>query len=675
MVIQIIIIFKKSPFLLSHMDKEIVKKNIDKLKYALIISGIVISIVHIISPYFPLKYLWGFNFFRFIPLPFQIGLVLLGFLICIPYLNNKINKKIIFILNFLNRFFSIFSTQTFYIILSCIFFLIFWLLRSRRLYGDGVFAGYVIKDSVYLTIDGLYNSIFIISHFLISHLYKTLSGVNYPYGYFVTFALINCLLGSLFIIPLLLICKEFTDSIHRRFFIFFLILSQGGIQIFFGHVESYAIPLTGGMFFILLSFYYIQGKTNIFLPIFFLVLTCTLKITTVLLYPALIILVFLKSIKNRNLKSLCDIFIIAGIPFLGLVTYLVLAWKTGKLKLFLNLIFFADNFFPIINPKSHNQLYTLISWDYPTTFFNELALIFPMGILLTIFILYFYRKKIDYKEPFFLFLLSMSFFCILYNLVSYPILGPFRDWDKYSLTFLPVTLLGAYLLNKYIREDKDFFPIALLVLTFSLIHTAPWIWANNQKTLSLKPATEYTHVRDYLTGENYIKSSVKTVKDNNVKNRNAISWFTLAAKFDANLGGDNDKIALRYYQKAIEEDPNFVDARNNLGVIYDKMEKYNEASDEFRKALEIDQNSAEAHNNLGILFADWMWWNEAYYHHKKAAELNPDLAQAHNNLGIDYASIGRYKESIEEFKKALTLAPDLEASQKYLALTSKIIKK
>ena len=238
-----------------------------------------------------------------------------------------------------------------------------------------------------------------------------------------------------------------------------------------------------------------------------------------------------------------------------------------------------------------------------------------------------------------------------------------------------MTLLGAYLLNKYIREDKDFFSIALLALTFSLIHTAPWIWANNQKTLSLKPATEYTHVRDYLTGENYIKSSVKTVKDNNVKNRNAISWFTLAAKFDANLGGDNDKIALRYYQKAIEEDPNFVEARNNLGVIYDKMEKYNEASDEFRKALEIDQNSAEAHNNLGILFADWMWWNEAYYHHKKAAELNPDLAQAHNNLGIDYASIGRYKESIEEFKKALTLAPDLEASQKYLALTSKIIKK
>ena len=230
MVIQIIIIFKKSPFLLSHMDKKIVKKNIDKLKYALIISGIVISIVHIISPYFPLKYLWGFNFFRFIPLPFQIGLVLLGFLICIPYLNNKINKKIIFILNFLNRFFSIFSTQTFYIILSCIFFLIFWLLRSRRLYGDGVFAGYVIKDSVYLTIDGLYNSIFIISHFLISHLYKTLSGVNYPYGYFVTFALINCLFGSLFIIPLLLICKEFTDSIHRRFFIFFLILAHTSKQ-------------------------------------------------------------------------------------------------------------------------------------------------------------------------------------------------------------------------------------------------------------------------------------------------------------------------------------------------------------------------------------------------------------------------------------------------------------
>ena len=658
------------------MDKEITNRNsIEKLKYSLIISGIVISAIHLISPYIPLKFLWGFNFFRFISLPSQIILFILGILVSISYFNELISKFLIFIIEYFNKIFNKISTKTLYIIISFLFFIIFWIFRSRRLYGDGVFAGYVIKDKVYLTIDGLYNSIFIISHFLISHAYKAVLRLDYPYGYFVTFALINCILGSFFIAALLFICKELSDNIYRKFFIFSLIISQGGIQILFGHVESYTVLLTGGIFFILLAYYYIQGKINTFLPVFTLIIASILKITTIQLYPALIILVFLKLIRKKDLKSIYELFLILGIPLLGLFTYLIMAWKTGKLKLFLNLLFFADNFFPLINPKSHNHLYTLISWDYLIVFINELILIFPMGILLAIFPLFFYRKKIEYKDPFFIFLLSSSFFCLLYNVISYPILGPFRDWDKYSLTFLPVSLLGVYLLNKYVKEDRHFFSIALLVLTFSLIHTVPWILANNQKILTLKPETEYTHIRDYLAGENYLKSSIRSVDNNNIKNRNALKWFTLAAKSDVNLGGDNDEIALRYYQKAINENPNFAEARNNLGVIYDKMEMYNQASDEFRKALKIDQNLSQTHNNLGILFADWMWWNEAYSHHKKATELNPNLAQAHNNLGIDYANVGKYKESIEEFKKALEISPDLEISKKYLALISKIIKK
>jgi len=658
------------------MAEEILKKNnVDKLKCSLIIAGIAISSVHVFSPYFPLEYLWGFNFFRLISFPFQIVLALLGILICIPSFNTGINQIIASILNFLNRIFNIFSNKKFYIIFASLFFLFFWIFRSRRLYGDGVSAGYVIENSVYLTSDGLYNSIFILAHFLISNLYKIIFGVDYPYGYFVTFALINCLLGSIFIILLFLICKELTDSICRKFFIFSLILSQGGIQIFFGHVESYAVPLTGGIFFILLSFYYIQGKINIFLPAFVLIITSILKITTLQLYPSLILLVFLKSREAKNLKSIYELFLVLGIPFLGFFTYLFLAWETGKLEPFFNILFSSGNFLPLINPKSPNHLYTVTSYNYLIAFVNELILIFPIGILLTIFLLLFFREEIEYKKPYFLFLSSMSFFCFLYNIASYPVLGPFRDWDKYSLTFLPITLLGVYLLNKYIREDKEFFSIALIALTFSLIHTVPWILANNQKVISLKPKTEYTYDRDYLAGRKYMKSSTKFIKDEKIKGREAYKWFALAVKFDANLGGNSDKKALEYYKRAINEEPSFPEARNNLGVIYDKLEMYNEATNEFMRALDTDPELAESHNNIGCLYADWMWWSEAYQHHKKAIELNPNLAEAHNNLAMDYADIGKYKEAIEEFKRALALNPSLEPSKRYLALISKLIKK
>lgn len=658
------------------MDKEIINRNsIEKLKYSLVISGVVILAIHLISPYIPLKFLWGFNFFRFISLPSQIILFIFGISVSISYFNKLISKFLIFIIESFNKFLKIFSTKTLYIIISFLFFLIFWILRSRRLYGDGVSAGYVIKNSVFLTSDGIYNSLFVLFHYLISNIYKTISGTDYPYGYFVTFAVGNCFLGSLFIIPLLLICKDLTNSIQRKFFIFSIILSQGAIQIFFGHVESYAIPLIGGILFILLSFYYIEDKVNIFLPAVSIILTSILKITTIQLYPALMLLTFLKMKKTKSLKSFYEFLLILLIPFSGILFYVLLAWKSDKLDLFISLVFSEKNFFPIINQTSPSHLYSIISLDYFTAFFNELALIFPEGILLAVFLLLFFRKQIEYKEPYFLFLLCMSLFCLTYNALSYPLLGPFRDWDKYSLTFLPITLFGAYLLNKYVIDDREFFSIALLILTFSLIHTVPWIVANNQKILSLKPVTEYVYVRDHLAGNRYIKSSIKSLRDKKFKNNDAYKWFGLATRFDVNLGGNNDSVALKYYNKAIQEEPDFSEARNNLALVYDRMEMYNKASNEFRRALKIDPKLAESHNNLGSLFADWMWWDKAYFHHKKATELNPNLAEAHNNLGIDYTDIGKYKEAVEEFKKALALNPKIEPSKKYLDIILNIIKR
>ena len=656
--------------------KEIFQKNkAGRLYISLIISGIILSIIHLISPYFPLKFLWGFSFYRFFPFPFQITFLLLGILICIPYINKLINKIINTILVFLDNIFSHLPKNILFIFISSFFLIIFWILRSRRLYGDGVSAGYVIKNSIYLTSDGFYNSIFIFFHYLISNSYEFIFARNYPYGYFVTFGFINCLLGSLFIFLLLVTISLFSDDFKKLFFIFSLILFQGGIQIYFGHIESYAVPLTGGMLFILLSFYYLENKTNIFSPSLVLILTSILKVTTLQLYPALILLPFLKRKKYKNIKLNRDLLLISVMPILGILTYLLISWKTGKLNQFFELIFSSGNFLSFINSNSPSHLYTFISFDYLIAILNELILIFPYGILLTIFLIIFYRKEIDYTDPYFLFFIVMSLFCLLYNLIAYPMLGPFRDWDKYSLTFLPVSLSAVYLLNKYMKSNKDFFSISLLVVTFSLIHTVPWILANNQMTFSFKPATKYTYVKDFLAGNKYLKTSIKFPKNNNLKDTKGFKWFLKAIKYDENLGGSNDKIAMQYYIAAIIENPDFSEARNNLAVIYDKMELYNDAADEFRKALDINPELAESHNNLGSLYADWMWWDKAYFHHKKATELNPYLAESHNNLGVDYADVGRYKDAIQEFKKALILNSNLEPSKKYLIIISGLTSK
>ena len=58
-----------------------------------------------------------------------------------------------------------------------------------------------------------------------------------------------------------------------------------------------------------------------------------------------------------------------------------------------------------------------------------------------------------------------------------------------------------------------------------------------------------------------------------------------------------------------------------------------EAIAEYRKALQIQPDYAEAHNNLGIALYDKRQLDEAIAEYRKALQIQPDYAMAHNNLG------------------------------------------
>jgi tetratricopeptide (TPR) repeat protein len=67
---------------------------------------------------------------------------------------------------------------------------------------------------------------------------------------------------------------------------------------------------------------------------------------------------------------------------------------------------------------------------------------------------------------------------------------------------------------------------------------------------------------------------------------------------------DYDK-ALTYYQKAIQVDPYYATAHNDLGVIYYiYLNDTEKAIEEFKKALEINPNYLGAHTNLALIYED-----------------------------------------------------------------------
>ena len=84
-----------------------------------------------------------------------------------------------------------------------------------------------------------------------------------------------------------------------------------------------------------------------------------------------------------------------------------------------------------------------------------------------------------------------------------------------------------------------------------------------------------------------------------------------------------------------------------------------EAIAEYRKAIELDPKYAVAHNNLGNALRAKNQLDEAIAEYRKAIELDPKLALAHNNLGIALQAKNQLDEAIAEYRKAIELDPKL----------------
>jgi TolB-like protein/Flp pilus assembly protein TadD len=126
--------------------------------------------------------------------------------------------------------------------------------------------------------------------------------------------------------------------------------------------------------------------------------------------------------------------------------------------------------------------------------------------------------------------------------------------------------------------------------------------------------------------------------------------------------------AIRYCERAIEEDPNYALAYTGLAEAYGLLGVYGyiapiegrrKAEEAARKALALDENLAEAHLALGLACVQFAPSNFSLGDRelRQAIELSPSLAIAHHYLGFSLVRQGRLDESLEEWFKARELDP------------------
>ncbi len=126
--------------------------------------------------------------------------------------------------------------------------------------------------------------------------------------------------------------------------------------------------------------------------------------------------------------------------------------------------------------------------------------------------------------------------------------------------------------------------------------------------------------------------------------------------------------AIRYDEKALEEDPNYALAYAGLAAAYVNLglrgyiapiEGRHKAEEAARKAVALDENLAEAHAELGLAYIAFSPANFSLGDRElqRALELSPSLARPYLNLGGSLLRQGRLDEGLQELLKARELDP------------------
>jgi tetratricopeptide (TPR) repeat protein len=99
-------------------------------------------------------------------------------------------------------------------------------------------------------------------------------------------------------------------------------------------------------------------------------------------------------------------------------------------------------------------------------------------------------------------------------------------------------------------------------------------------------------------------------------------------------------------------------AENNLGIVYLRQGKLDEAISLLQAAVDLRPDNSPAHENLAKALLQKGQVADALIHYRKLLELQPDNIEVHNIVGTVLIQQGRIRDGVEEWEKVLAIQPD-----------------
>ena len=192
--------------------------------------------------------------------------------------------------------------------------------------------------------------------------------------------------------------------------------------------------------------------------------------------------------------------------------------------------------------------------------------------------------------------------------------------------------------------------------------------SSESKTLKL---TELALAKKELNNKNYVRA-VESFED--IIARNPANMAIVKAYYSQALRGQAGKYmgkspvkAEILLRKAVDADPQNVEAYFDLGKLYTRSKDYAKAINAYQKAAALNYRTPDTFFNLGFIYAakeDYMNAEKMFF---LVAESKPKyLDKALFNLAVVQQKQGRRKQSIENLEKALMVNPKNQRVRTYL---------
>jgi len=303
------------------------------------------------------------------------------------------------------------------------------------------------------------------------------------------YRLLSPVAGILYLSVLLRLSR--TKELAPGWLTFGLLASIGVMQLFFGYVENYSFAAAGILAYLWIGLGVLEDKRPLWLAGALLALLNATHPSTIVLSPSLLFLGWQQ--RRRGRLSARRALVEIGLPVLLAAGGTFMLMEAGGHGLAALL---GDDrpgggdgrwLVPLFVTTTRWEHYTLFSWPHLRDFFNEQVLVAPV-VLPALFLLWVGTSRAGLRSMLstlpvaeksaarFLLIAAIGYwlFVWLWN----PDYGGQRDWDLFSLSAIPSTLLLVWMLPRFVTFPRWLRAAGLPLILFQALHTAAFIYQN-----------------------------------------------------------------------------------------------------------------------------------------------------------------------------------------------------